>query len=160
MDWKMPGHLFFDRFASTVACSLQHHPSPCSHHDAAPTLRMTSPPKQCAMKTSGREGHSYGGVSYRHDNGGQTATYFSLSLEAPEEPLGHGRRFQADRFLSKPLRLVPVSHNPRLRHHRRQHMRIFQPVHVLYIRAIPVHLLAPSVIGMSPDAVDCHDAGR
>ena len=85
--------------------------------------------------------------------------YFPGPLEAQKETLGHRRGFLADGLVPEPLGLIPVSHDSCLRHHRGQHMLIFQPVDIACLRTIRIDLLTPGVIRMCADAVDRDDTG-
>ncbi len=69
--------------------------------------------------------------------------------------MSHRRRFLTDCFLTEPLRFVPVSHNPCVWHDRGQHMYVFQPVNVVFLWTAHIDLLAPGIIGMRADAVNC-----
>ena len=72
--------------------------------------------------------------------------------------MSHRRRFLTDCFLTESLRFVPVSHDPCVWYNHGQHMYIFQLVNVVFLRTAHVDLLAPGIIRMGADTVDCDDA--
>jgi hypothetical protein len=63
-------------------------------------------------------------------------------------------------MVSKPLRLIPVSQDSRIRYDRWQHLLIFEPVDILWIVLVRANILAPGVVGVSANAVYCDDTVR
>lgn len=89
--------------------------------------------------------------------GGGARSYLAGPLQAQQETLSHRRDLLADGLVAVLLRLVPVSHDPCIWHHGGQHVPVSQPVDKAVLVATNIDLLAPRLIRMRADAVDCHD---
>src|SRR5437667_11620333 len=63
-------------------------------------------------------------------------------------------------LLPKPLRLVPISHNPSVGHCVWQHGLVFQPVDIARSCCVRADILAPCVVGVSADAMNCNDTAK
>ena len=86
-------------------------------------------------------------------------SYLPRTLYAQQESLSHRRGFLADRLIAELPGLVSISHNSSARHHRRQHVAIFQPVDIAPFRVANVDLLAPAIIRMCANTVNGNDTG-
>ena len=86
------------------------------------------------------------------------ATHLPKPLECAEQPTRKVRHLGLDCTLSKPLRLVSISHDPCMWHRRREHCSVLKPVNPASFSLFPrLDLRRPRVIWMRADAMHGHD---
>jgi hypothetical protein len=85
--------------------------------------------------------------------------HLSRPLQGSQQPLCYRRRALLHRLLAKPLRLISVSHNARVRRYRWQHIVLDEPVAPswFFCRA---GVLAPAIVRVGAETMDCDNAGR
>jgi hypothetical protein len=83
--------------------------------------------------------------------------HLSLPLQSSQQPIGHDRRALLHRLLAKPLRLISVPHDARVRRNRGQHIIFDEPVAPSWFFCC-AGILAPAVIRVGAEAMDCDNA--